>query len=210
MNQIPFRLFRLMLNYPTLRLKGNWDTLANFLSQVVWQFITVELASTTTLNFFSSKRASVLLKPSPASGRSTSCRAWRSDRWLGLLGSSMARGWNHPGARGSAGSSGNHGDSAGSNNRGHPDGFPAPFQHLAAEDAGLGRVTITHMTNTGVLSRRARRRSWTDEPASVVGQQNICKNQNKGEKRWVDVWKKAKLCSIDEYDEGIKIAVKVS
>lgn len=130
-----------------------------------------------------------LLRSSPAYGRSTSCTAWQPDRWPGLLGSSMAMGWSHPGARGSGGSSGNHGDSAGSSSRFHPDGYPARFQHLSAEDTGAGRVTITHMTNAsppegkGMRRGRGQGMAWIDESALLVGQQNICKNQTRVKKK---------------------------
>lgn len=146
---------------------------------------------------FSSQTTPALLRSSPAYGRSTSCRAWQSDRWPGLLGSSMAKGWNHPGARGSAGSSGNHGDSAGSSSRCHPDGYPARFRRLSAEDTGLGRVTITHMTNASPPEARAEEEeeeAWIDEPASLVGHKNILYVKTKvSEKIRIDVCENAKL-----------------
>lgn len=110
---------------------------------------------------FKSQTAHPFLRSSPAYARSTSCTAWQPDRWPDLLGSSMAMGWSHPGARGSGDRSGNHGDSAGSSSRCHPDGYPARFRRLSAEDTGAGRVTITHMTNASPprgKGRRGRRR----------------------------------------------------
>lgn len=106
---------------------------------------------------FKSQTAHALLRSCPAYGRSTSCTAWQSDRWPALLCSSMATGWNHPGARGSGGSSDYHADRAGSSSHGHPDGYPARFQHLSAEDTGEGRVTITHMTNASPPEGKGRR-----------------------------------------------------
>lgn len=104
------------------------------------------------------------IRSSPACERSTSCTASRSDRWPGPLGSSMARGWIRPEARGSVDSSGNHGDSAGSRSCGHPSTDPARFQHPSERGH---RVTITHMTNASPPEARAgqrqrRRSGWRE------------------------------------------------
>lgn len=162
---------------------------------------------------FNSQTAPTLLRSSPAYGRSTSCRAWQPDRWPDLLGNSMAMGWNHPGARGSAGSSGNHGDSAGSSSRGHPDGYPARCRFLSAEDTGLCRVTITHMTNASTPEARAEREEeevWIDESASLVGQKNICKIQTRVKRSELISVKMQSCTMLDDCDKEIKIAVRMN
>lgn len=138
---------------PTFRLDNNcvqWTALVSEWSGI---FINRRICTYNDIQF-KSQTAHALLRSSPACGRSTSCTAWQPDRWPGLLGSSMATGWSHPRARGSGGSSGNHGDSTGSSSRCHPDGYPARFQCLSAEDTAMGRVTITRTWQMPILPRQ--------------------------------------------------------